>query len=292
MALGPANTIRAWRGRPKRGATVILAMPELVEIEIYRRTAERVVGRRIVGVTANDAWFCKRATTPELLCAVLPGLVVNKARRHGKLLLLDFADHCDKALVLGLRFGMTGRLVVDGSSDIDELLYSSGRDNEAWDRFSLTFDDGGSLSVRDPRRLGGVELDPESAPTFHLGPDARTLTIAQLRLALGGARGPVKAALLDQSRIAGIGNLIVDEVLWRASISPSRSVPSLSDNEVTLLARTISKTVALLLKRGGSHLGDLVSQRHHHGRCPRDGRALVRSTVGGRTTYACVFHQT
>ena len=270
-----------------------MEMPELVEIEIYRRTADRVIGRRIIGVTADAAWFCKRTTTPELLRSVLPGLVVSNARRHGKLLLLDLATEVDSQAhtVLGLRFGMTGRLIVDGYSGIDELLYSSDRNDESWDRFALTLRGGGALSIRDPRRLGGVELDPESAPTFKLGPDAAALTLSQFRSALEGARGPIKAALLDQSRIAGIGNLIVDEVLWRASISPSRVVPSLSEAERTMLARTISKTVALLLRRGGSHLGDVVAQRHRDGRCPRDGTPLLRSTVGGRTTYACDFHQ-
>lgn len=268
-------------------------VPELVEVEIYRRTAERCMGRRIAAVHAPDPWFCKRTTTPERLHAELPGLTIVGTRRRGKLLLLDLAARPDGPpdTVLGLRFGMTGRLLVDGGADIDELLYSSTRDDVAWDRFALDFDGGGSLVVRDPRRLGAVELDPELAPDFALGPDAASLTLRSLRGALAGARGPLKAALLDQSRVAGIGNLIVDEVLWRTGLDPVRAVPSLDDVELAALARAIPRTIGVLTRRGGSHLGDLVAHRDPSGRCPRDGALLRRSTVGGRTTYACPLHQ-
>jgi formamidopyrimidine-DNA glycosylase len=269
-------------------------VPELVEVEIYRRMAERVVGRVIESVDAPDAWFCKRSTTPERLGSELPGATVLGTHRRGKLLLLDLARPASDLapdLTLGLRFGMTGRLLVDGRADIGELLYSSSRDEATWDRFALTFVGGGSLSIRDPRRLGGVEIDPESAPTFSLGPDAARITAAELRRSLATARGPIKAALLDQTRIAGVGNLIADEVLWRSGISPKRVVPSLDDVAMASLAASVRRTIALLQKRGGSHLGDHVGQRNPDGVCPRDGAPLLRTVVGGRTTYECPVHQ-
>ena len=143
-------------------------MPEMLEVECYRLAADEVVGRKIASVRAPDDWFTKGETTPGLLAAVLPGRVVTRTRRIGKLLLLD-----TDGPVLGLRFGMTGRIVVDASAPIEVLEYSSDRDDPAWDRFGLEFVGGGSLAIRDPRRLGGVELDPDEA---RLGPDAGRVT--------------------------------------------------------------------------------------------------------------------
>ena len=147
-----------------------------------------------------------------MLVAALTGAEVIAARRRGKLLLLDTDD-----AVLGLRFGMTGRLVVDGLAAIDELEYGSRRDDPAWDRLALAFDGGGTLRVNDPRRLGGIELDPDERT---LGVDALAVTERQLAAALAGSHAPLKARLLDQARVAGVGNLLADEALWRAGPRP------------------------------------------------------------------------
>ena len=184
-------------------------MPELPEVEAYRVLAERVIGRRVVDVVAPDPWYLKRGIRPDDVRAALLGRAVAAARRRGKLLLLDIGG---TGRTLGLRFGMTGRLVVDGVAGVESLLYSSDAAEPAWDRFALRFRTG-SLVVRDPRRLGGVELDPDEG---RLGPDAATVGAPELRRALAGGAAPLKARLLDQSRLAGIGNLIADEVLWRA----------------------------------------------------------------------------
>ena len=254
-------------------------MPELVEVEIYRQLADRVVGRRIAGVVADDEWFLKRGARPE----VLVGERVTGTRRIGKLLLLDTTGP-----TLGLRFGMTGRLVVDGAAGLDDLEYSSNRDEPAWDRFELRFDDDGALAVRDPRRLGGVEIDPDET---RLGVDAPTITAGQLADALRGSAAPVKARLMDQSRVAGLGNLLTDEILWRAAIDPARPARSLTPDEVRRLHRHVRSTVGDLLRRGGSHTGRLQPGRLRGGTCPKDGAPLLRRTVGGRTTYSCPVHQ-
>ena len=96
-------------------------MPELVEVEAYRRLAEGVVGRRVAEVVAPDAWYLKRGLDPATAEAVLTGASVVGTRRIGKLLMLDLDG--DRP-VLGLRFGMSGRLVVDGQAGVDELIYS------------------------------------------------------------------------------------------------------------------------------------------------------------------------
>lgn len=257
-------------------------MPELLEVEAYRQAADRVVGRRISGIDAPDEWFLKRGTTPGMLRSILAGRTVTAARRHGKLLLVD-----TDGPVLGLRFGMTGRLVVDGVDPVAELVYGPSRDDASWDRLRIHFDGGGVLRVNDPRRLGGAELDPDERV---LGVDATVITRRQLGSALASST-PLKARLLEQSAIAGIGNLLADEILWRAGIHPARAARSIEGAELTRLHRSMQRTLEVLGRRGGSHTGDLQPERHAEGRCPRDGSRVLRLTIGGRTTYLCPTHQ-
>lgn len=262
-------------------------MPELPEVEAYRQLAEAAaIGRTVASVLAPDAWYLKRGLTADALAGELPGRTLTAAGRRGKLLVLETDDGAGP--VVGLRFGMTGRLLVDDRAGVDSLLYSSAREDEAWDRFGLDFTDGGRLRIRDPRRLGGVELDPDLA---RLGPDAADLGLAALRDALAGSAAPLKARLLDQSRIAGIGNLLGDEALWRAGLAPTRAAGSLSPAELRRLTAAIRSTVADLSGRGGSHTGDFLPARVPGGVCPRDGTPLVHATVGGRTTWWCPKHQ-
>ena len=257
-------------------------MPELIEVETYRRQAEAVVGRTIADAPVLDP-LGLRGADPDVVRTELAGRRIEAADRIGKLLLL-----VTDGPVIGLRFGMTGRLLVDGGASIDGLLYGGQGDDAAWDRYVLTFTDGSDLRIRDPRRLGGLQLDPDTA---RLGPEATTVTAAQLATALAGSRSAVKARLLDQSRLAGLGNLLVDETLWRTGIDPARTCDDIGEDEVPTLAATIRSTVAELTRRGGSHTGDLQVARVPGSSCPRDGAALERTTVGGRTTYRCPRHQ-
>jgi Formamidopyrimidine-DNA glycosylase N-terminal domain len=148
---------------------------------MYRRAAATVVGRTIAKVDAPDAWFCK-GTTPLEVKAALAGLEVAAVRRRGKLMMLDVID----GPTLGIRFGMTGRLVVDGVSPISALEYGAKRSDPIWDRFGLRFNDGTGFVISDPRRLGGVELDPDEDA---LGPDAYTGHQGSARQAALGYRG-------------------------------------------------------------------------------------------------------
>ncbi len=258
-------------------------MPEILEIEIYRRFAENVIGRTIRRVEAPDSWYLKGCTADAVTDAIT-NATIRASRRHGKLLLLDLGD---QRPTLGLRFGMTGRLIVDDDAAIDVLEYSSDRNDPAWDRFALVFDHG-KLTMRDPRRLGGVELDPDEAA---LGIDAWRLDEKGLSNALAEGRGALKARLLDQKRVAGLGNLLTDEILWRAGIAPTRAAGSLSRDEIHQLARQVREVLDELDSRGGSHRGDLHDERHAAGVCPLDGFDLSRDKVGGRTTYWCPKHQ-
>ncbi len=277
-------------------------VPEIIEVELYRRAAARCVGRRIVAVSAPDAWYLKRGLTAAWLADVAVSATIVDVRRRGKVLLVDLARHPadlvgppnaadarePDATTIGLRFGMTGRIVVDGRVAMDELEYGSSRLDPEWVRVAFTFEGDGSLSVVDPRRLGAVELEPDEDA---LGPDAYTVTPAELRLALGGSDAAVKARLMDQTRLAGVGNLLADETLWRAGIDPARPARTLTSREQARLAKTLGVVLGELTERGGSHTGDLQDERHRAGRCPRDGAELVRRSIGGRTTYSCPTHQ-
>lgn len=259
-------------------------MPELAEVEAYRLAAERALGRTIASVDARDEWFIRRTPGAEALAALLVGASFTAARRRGKLLMLDTSI----GEALGLRFGMTGRLVVDGAAGVEELLFSSNRPDPAFIRFAVTFVDGGCLEISDPRRLGSVELDP---PLEALGPDALTITTRDLSRALGRSSVALKARLMDQRYVAGVGNLTADEVLWRAALSPLRASKGLNDAETTRLAREVRSTLRMMIRRGGSHTGDLMAARVRGGTCPLDGTALRREQVGGRTTFWCPQHQ-
>jgi formamidopyrimidine-DNA glycosylase len=259
-------------------------VPELIEVELYRQLAERALDRPIVAVDAPDSWFLKHGLTAGQVTDVLVGERFVVARRRGKLLLLD----TDRGPTLGVRFGMTGRLVVDGRAAIERLEYGGTRHDPAWVRFAVRFADGGVMAVPDPRRLGAVELDPDED---RLGPDAVGIGPAGLRDLLAGSTAPLKARLMDQHRLAGLGNLLTDEILWRSGLDPARSSRSLDGAEVRRLHRHLRSTLAELTDRGGSHLGDLQAQRSRDGWCPRDGTPLDRRQIGGRTTYSCPVHQ-
>jgi formamidopyrimidine-DNA glycosylase len=264
-------------------------VPEILEVELYRSSAEPALGRPITRAWMIDSRYGRGGTTPPRLRSALIGRSFSAARRRGKLMLLD----SDGGPTLGLRFGMTGGLVVDGHEALDRLQYGPGVFNDKWVRARFTFDDGGELLLHDPRRFGSLELAPDED---RLGPDALSITPPQLGAALAippgraTAAAPLKARLMDQERVAGVGNLLADEILWRAGLAPGRRTP-LTDDELRVLHKELRATLRQLGRRGGSHMGELMEQREVGGRCPLDGTELLRETVGGRTTYWCPAHQ-
>src|SRR5262249_44131385 len=151
---------------------------------------------------------------------------------------------------LGVHLGMSGRVLVDDVEAGDPLVYASNRRVSKWHRFGVRFADGGDFMLRDPRRLGAAELDPDES---RLGPDAMEVTAADVARPLGRSAAPIKAVLMDQPRIAGLGNLLVDEILWRAGIDPNRQAADLDAAERKALHRTIRTALRTLSRRGGSH---------------------------------------
>jgi formamidopyrimidine-DNA glycosylase len=242
-------------------------MPELPEAERARLTLEDAVGRRIVAVDDADTYVC-RPHAPGEIAAALTGHALAGAHRRGKFLWAE----TDDGPVLGLHLGMAGRILVDPA------------DTTPWDRFTLNFEDGGRMVLRDKRRLGRAVLNPELG---HVGPDAALVSRDEFRRRIGTGRAPVKARLLDQGAISGVGNLLADEALWLARISPLRLVNTLSTEELDRLRRALRAAVRSAIERGGVHTGRFVQARGPEGACPRDGHVLQRARIGGRTTYWC-----
>ena len=259
-------------------------MPEGIEVEYYRITALKALNRKIKAIETIDHKYLSDTCSPADFRDLLIGNHFAKAERKGKLLILSVSNECK----LGLRFGMTGRLLIDGSSAIKVLEYSSSKNNPKWDRLSIKFQDGGSLSIRDPRRLGAVQVNPNLDT---LGTDIYEITAPALSEVLKHSARPIKAQLMDQSKIAGLGNLLTDEILWRSSIDPRRQSNTLSRNDMRRLLRHTTRTISDLTNLGGSHMGNLQNHRVPGGLCPKDGVPLNRYKIGGRTTYSCPQHQ-
>jgi formamidopyrimidine-DNA glycosylase len=265
-------------------------VPEILEVEAARKVLDAcALDREITRVHAPDTWFLKRSTTPAALRHALLGNSFSAARRVGKQIVLDTPslENGGPDVRIGVHLGMSGRVIVDDVEAGDPLVYASNRRVAKWNRFGVHFADGGSFMLRDPRRLGAIELDPDES---RLGPDAFALTLKQLDHALGARSAPTKAVLMDQARVAGLGNLLVDESLWRAAIDPLRPAVAVTAEERRVLHKAIRTTLRVLDRRGGSHTGDMP--RDVDVPCPRDGGALLRRTIAGRTTYSCSLHQT
>jgi formamidopyrimidine-DNA glycosylase len=269
-------------------------MPELPEVECARAVIARAgLGRLITDVDDSDTYVC-RPHSPGQIRDALVGCRLTAAHRRGKSMWCETADAGgDAGPVLGIHLGMSGKIVVadpDGS-EIDGGDYWEGRrlpGDYRWTRFGITFSDGGLLLLVDPRRLGRVRLDP---PVDALGPDAQTITPAQFRSAVLRGTAPVKARLMDQHVIAGIGNLLADEILWRARINPAEPVDRLGGPEVDRLLRATRHAIRTAVRDGGVHTLGVIPYRQAGARCPRDRAPMVRSTVDGRTSWWCQKEQ-
>jgi formamidopyrimidine-DNA glycosylase len=248
-------------------------VPELPDVELARRVIEeQALGRRIAEVDDSDVWV-SRPHGPGEIASALTGATLTDAHRHGKTMWVE----TDRGPVLGLHLGMTGGIRVDEAPD-----------PRGWDRFALSFDDGGRMALRDMRRLGRAVLDPDLSS---LGPDAGEVGREEFRDRVGRGTAPIKARLMDQGTIAGVGNLMADEILWRARINPRTLAGDLSQDQLDALRRAMRDVVRLTIRRGHAGAGDINPHRGPGGTCPRCGAPLERARVGGRTTYWCPREQ-
>lgn len=260
-------------------------MPEILEIESYRQLAEQTVGATITKGWA-DPYSAKKLPSVRSWATAVKGLRITGTGRRGKLMLMETSGP-----TLGMRFGMTGVLLLDSEAGIEGLFYGPHTFRKDWIRGGLELKDGRRLLLHDPRRLGRFEIEPDLS---ELGTDALTLSKKEFVEAMTIARGggaAIKARLLDQSVIAGIGNLLGDEMLFRAGINPNTPTGHLSAVQKEDLFKSLKATLKQLQKRGGSHTGNHMTGRTPGGLCPVDGGPMRISVIGGRTTYWCAKHQ-
>ena len=272
-------------------------MPELPEVENARRLiADQALGRRIVAVDDADTFVCRPHSPGELRDA-LTGRMLTAAHRRGKAMWCETSELLGgppgPGPDLGIHLGMSGRIVVT-SPDGEEAEGGDppGRDAQPrkaeWDRFTLEFADGGRLALFDKRRLGRIQLNPDIGA---LGPDAGQVTRAEFRVLITRGTTTVKARLLDQSKIAGVGNLLADEIAWQAKVPPAMPVSRLRRADVDRLYRALRSVLASAMANGGAHTGDIIAARRPGGTCPRDGAEMRHGTVGGRSTWWCSREQ-
>jgi formamidopyrimidine-DNA glycosylase len=274
-------------------------MPELPEVETARRLiADLGLGRRIADVDDADTFVCRPHSPGELRDA-LTGRTLTAVHRRGKAIWCETSGVASSARPgppgpdLGIHLGMSGRIVVVAADGwVAEGGDPPGRDAQprkaVWDRFTLEFADGGRLSLFDKRRLGRIQLNPDIGA---LGPDAGEVTQADFRALITRGTIAVKARLLDQSKLAGVGNLLADEVLWQAKVPPATPVSRLQRKDADRLYRALRSVLASAVVKGGAHTGDVIAARRPGGTCPRCGHEMVHGTVGGRSTWWCSHEQ-
>lgn len=259
-------------------------MPEFVEVEAFLRTAEPLLDGCVSEMDVLDQRLLRRTDASEL-DAALPGADLVGLRRHGKLLLMDL----DGGSTVALTFGLRGRLVVDG-----ETAGSDGRRRSATvkpDHVRLRMAVGDhELKLEDQLRLATMEIDIDES---RLGIDVMALDKAGFDRTMSESAAAVKSRLMDQGAIAGIGNLIADEILYQGGVDPRRPSDDLDDDQRTKLWTGLRRTRKRVLDKGGSHHGVLIQSgaRKVGGTCPRCDVEIERVRVGGRTTYYCPNHQ-
>ncbi|MBC7963174.1 MAG: DNA-formamidopyrimidine glycosylase [Steroidobacteraceae bacterium] len=266
-------------------------MPELPEVESVLRALRdgppRLPGRVISRVCLLwDGLLCDRA--PGEFCDELEGMTFSTILRHGKYLIFRLyrtgLDRRESFLIVHLR--MTGRL----------YLVPSAQAIERHTRLALLLDENLALRFDDPRKFGRVWLvnDPDEVLSG-LGPDALTVSLEVFTSRISNYQRQIKPLLLDQSFLAGIGNIYADESLFRAGIHPLTSSRSLTDRDVERLHRSVSEVLTEAVENNGANIdgvfeegGFIVSVYGRTGKpCPRCGSAIIKIRVGQRGTHLC-----
>jgi formamidopyrimidine-DNA glycosylase len=252
-------------------------MPELADVDGYRRRfAAHAAGHRIVRVSVADAGVLRNRTKSSFGRS-LEGRTFGEASRHGKWL-----EAPTDGPSLLFHFGMTG-----------ELLWTAESESHPYDRVTFRLDSG-ELIYRDQRKLQGIWMaeDEEEARRVmgRLGPDALGISKDQLAEILGNRRATLKPALMDQSLLAGLGNMLVDEILWHARLDPGRPCSSLSGAEISSLHGALKSVLRSSVRAGTvpAKKGWLTAARGIRGAaCPRCGKPLRVDKFGGRSSWWC-----
>ncbi len=260
-------------------------MPELPDVEIFKRIADNCRGRVVDHASIADAAILKGVSADDLERRV-KGKLLRSTRRHGKHLFLELSG----GVTLALHFGMNGSLKLAHARDPDP----------PYTRLKLYFRGDGRLAYINPRRLGGVSL-PKDAETFigeaGLGPDALDATFGyeEFKSLLAESKRDIKSVLMEQKLMAGVGNVYSDEILFQARIFPGSAARQLKNEKVKKLFHAIRETLNLAIESGSgaeqdgepAPRGFLLPQRRPGGLCPRCGVGLETVRRAGRTSYYC-----
>ncbi|GLK65049.1 bifunctional DNA-formamidopyrimidine glycosylase/DNA-(apurinic or apyrimidinic site) lyase [Paracoccus kondratievae] len=276
-------------------------MPELPEVETVRRGLEPHLTNRIITRAEARRPDLRRPLPPDLV-QVLTGARVTGLRRRSKYILADLEDRGS----LLLHLGMSGRMLIEGESQGD--FHRDPAILPRHDHVVLWTEEGTRITFNDARRFGLIDLvaPGESHPLLaHLGPEplSDTFTPEKLVQALAGRRMPIKAALLDQRIVAGLGNIYVSEALYRAGIDPRRLAGAVAEAEIAALVNHVRAVLEEAIAAGGSSLrdhrqatGELGYFQHSFrvydregAPCPTPGctGAIARIVQSGRSSYFC-----
>lgn len=257
-------------------------MPELPDVEVYRRVLDSTSLNRRIAEVATYSDKVLQETPPEAFRARLSGQRITSSLRHGKYLFAGLlsGDH------VGLHFGMSGALA----------FLEEGEEDPRHERCALLFQDGSRLVYISQRQLGRlfwIEDLEGFTRARELGPDAldADLDFHSFSRRLAARRGSVKSALMDQSVLAGIGNIYSDEILFQAKVAPTRRVRELGEGEVAGLYKAVREVLQQAIEADAQPEamppGFLLRCRAPDGACPRCGGSLRTVKVGGRRGYFC-----
>jgi formamidopyrimidine-DNA glycosylase len=273
----------------------VFSMPELPEVEVFRRFVERyVVGKRIQGVQVFEPRILQGLSPSVLEKAVNNGKVTATERR-GKQLFVQ-VQQTRRSVWLLFHFGMTGYFSwFDDEQTVINAYGDPGR-KQSHIRVQFDLDDGSHWAFHEQRMFGRLGLIDDLNAYLEasgLGPDAVDPRFDEkaFREALGRCKGQIKPALMNQSVIAGIGNVYADEMLYQSGIHPERRVVDLSSSELQRLYRemkdVLQKTIDCKAERECLPKNYLIHFRRAKALCPCSPTPVSVKTIGGRTTYFC-----
>lgn len=283
-------------------------MPELPEVETVRRGLHELIIGRVVAAVSHDTPK-SFPNAPKDVEAFLIGATISDVRRRAKVLLIDLST--DYTLVIHLK--MTGQLVFRGK----DAVFGAGHPNDSLigelpdrsTRVTITFEDGSHLYFNDQRKFGWIKLIPTlEVPNIDfmkkVGPEPLENDFTTDEFAerfKRRARSPIKAALLDQTVIAGVGNIYADESLWGAKIHPKQPVGTLTKAQFGALYTELRAVMNLAIEKGGSTDKNYVNAEGKRGSymdfarvfrregqaCPRCGTTIIKFKAAGRGTHIC-----
>ena len=283
-------------------------MPELPEVETVRRGLIPAMEGRVIKAAELRRTDLRHPVPSDLVTRIV-GQRINEIGRRSKYLLFTLSSR----EVMILHLGMSGRILVQGAATAS--FVHEVKTPEKHDHLVLTMEGGTTITFNDARRFGSVDLVDRSALSEHwllagIGPEplGNEFHEDHLARALKGRATPIKSALLDQTLVAGLGNIYVAEALYRAHISPFRLAGDVTDKEVALLVPAIRAVLIEAIEAGGSSLrdhrmvdGELGYFQKSHAVYGREGEpcrtrgcpGIIRRDVqSGRSSFYCPVCQT